>query len=71
MSFSLFQMSARIRFRPRITKKKTCADFLKKNYLILLDEKNIPKKNKLILGNKKKFTSYVFLLVFFALINFI
>ena len=66
-------MSARIRFRPRFT-QKTCGFFLpsariafllifdKKKHFILVDKKNIPKKNKFILGNKKTFFLLVFLL---------
>ena len=56
-------MSARIRGKPSTT-KKTCGFFLPsariellpifgKKHLILVDKKNIPKKNKFISGNKK------------------
>ena len=73
-------MSARIRFRPRITKKTMCfflpsarielLPIFEKNHLILVHEKNIPKKFQEI--NKTFFQLCFFLLVFFvALINFI
>ena len=68
-------MSARIRLRPRITKKHVF--FLPSTHIRLLpifekklpfsgDKKNILKKNKFISVDKKYFSSYVFfLLVFF------
>ena len=74
MFFSLFYMSARIRFRPHIT-KKTCGFFLPSARIGLLpiSEKNSqfrePKKHsekiKLILRYKKYFSSYVFFACFF------
>ena len=62
-------MSARCRFRPRITKKKhvfffcparalNCCRFLKKKHLILVDKEIIPKKTKFISRNKKFFACF-------------
>ena len=78
--FSLFWMSAHIRFRPRITKEKAffclsraldCCRLPKKNSQFR-DIKKHSEKNKFILWDKKYFSSYVFfcLFFFFALINF-
>ena len=78
--FSLFQMSAHIRFRLSFTKKNMfffcsanaldCWRFSKKKQLILGDIRTF-RKNKLISGHKKHFSSYVFLLVFFIFSFFI
>ena len=69
-------MSARIRFRPRITKKNmfffctaralNCCRFSKKTRFILVDKKNIPKKKSLFQEMKHFFSSYVFIACFFS-----
>ena len=73
MFFSLFQMSAHIRFRQRIT-KKTCVFSAQRAHWIVGDfEKNSQfreikkhsEKNKFISGDKKTFSSYVFFARFF------
>ena len=75
-------MSARIRFRLRITKKKhvfffcparplDCYRFPEKQHTISGDKRNIPKKKKFISKDKKYFSGYVFFCLFFVvLINF-
>ena len=75
MLFSLFYMSARIRFKLRIIKKTCvffyparaldCCRFWKKT-VNFRDKKTFRKKNKFISRDKKYSSSYVFLLVFLS-----
>ena len=74
MFFSLFQMSVRIRFRQRITKKKhvffqpsACIALLsisEKNQSISGDKRNILKKNKFISGDEEIFFPDMFFCFF-------
>ena len=66
-------MSARIRFKPRITKKNMFflpsarigfMPISEEKQLVSGDKKKMPKKNKFISGDKKYFSSYVFCLFF-------